>query len=245
MKQVLRTLTATALGAVVLVGCANGGSGKPAAATSSPQAGSTDTPSITAQGTGKVTGTPDTLTVVLGVQTQGPSAKGALDADNQKANALVDTLKRKGVAAKDLQTAGLSIGPTYAANSARISGYQVTNQVRVTLRDLSTAGSLMDAAASVATDAVRVQQVSLSIGNDSALRAQARAQAVRQAHAQAGQMAEAAGVKLGRIRSIREVPISGSNPAYADAAPPVATVPIEPGSEELSVQVEIVCGIDQ
>ena len=50
-------------------------------------------------------GTPDTLRVVLGVETRAPSAKDALAANNDKANALIDTLKQKGVAAKDIENA--------------------------------------------------------------------------------------------------------------------------------------------
>jgi uncharacterized protein len=243
MKPVLRTMSIAALGALVLVGCAD--AGKQAAAAPSSQASATDTPSISVQGTGKVTGTPDTLTVILGVQTQGPSAKGALDANNQKAAALIGALKAKGVAANDLQTAGLSIGPTYAANSARITGYQVTNQVQATLHDLRAAGTVIDAAAAAVTDAVRVEQVSLSIDDDSALRALARAQAVQQAQAQAGQLAKAAGVKLGRIRSITDVPTGSPDTFYRVPAAAPAAVPIEAGSQQLSVLVDIVYDIAQ
>lgn len=42
--------------------------------------------------------------MVIGVQTRGQSAKGALDANSAKATALIDVLKSKGVTAADLQT---------------------------------------------------------------------------------------------------------------------------------------------
>src|SRR5207245_5918540 len=120
-----------------------------------------------------------------GVQTQAASAKAALDANNQKANALVQALKSKGVKAIDLQTSELSIQPMYGDKGQQITGYQVSNMVTANLHDLARAGALIDSAAAVAGDAVRVQQVAFSIGDDTSVHAQARVQAVQQARAQA------------------------------------------------------------
>ncbi|MGH3888724.1 MAG: SIMPL domain-containing protein [Pseudonocardiaceae bacterium] len=243
MKRALSRVAVLALGAVALAGCSGGN--EPAAAAST-SAGSTVLAGITAGGLGTVTGTPDTVTVVIGVQTRGQSAKGALDANNAKATALSDALKSKGVAAADLQTSQLSVNPTYDSATGRITGYEVTNQVTATLQDIGGAGGLIDAAGEAAGDAVRVQQVGFSIDDDSASRAQARADAVRQAQAQAKQTAEAAGVKLGRIHSIIEVPVNPPSPVYRDAAPAgAAPVPIEPGTQKLTVMVEVVYHIDQ
>jgi uncharacterized protein YggE len=207
-------------------------------------------PSIAARGVGLVKGTPDTLHVVLGVETRSASAKDALAANNDKANALIDTLKQKGVAAKDIQTSQLSINPTYDDKGQRITGYQVTNQVTATLHDIAGAGGLIDAAAGAVGDAVRVQSIGFSIDDDSALKAEARTQAVHLAQVQAEQMAKAAGVKLGRIRLISEVPTGGPTPLYnqydsvakggvAAAAP----APVEPGQQQLSLTVDVVWDI--
>ena len=199
-----------------------------------------DPPGITARAVGTVKGAPDLLTVVLGVETRGPKAQGALDANSQKVTALLAALKGGGVAAADVQTSQLSINPTYAQDG-RIDGYDVSNLVTATLRNLAGAGSLVDAAASAAGDAVRVQQLSFSIDDDSAARAAARAAAVKQAQAQAKQMAEAAGVTLGPLRSITEIPATtpfAVRAAGGDAAAS-APVPIEPGTQDLSVTVEV------
>jgi uncharacterized protein YggE len=244
MKPVLRIAAISALGALALAGCGGGSSRTPAAAATSPVA-AIDTHSVTTRGTGMVSGVPDTLTVTLGVQTQSSTAKGALDANSQKANALIQALKSKGVAAKDLQTSELSIQPTYTQNGMQITGYHVTNMVKATLHSLTGAGALIDAAAGAAGDAVRVQQLSFSIGDDTALRSQARAQAVRQAQAQADQMTKAAGAKLGKIRAITEVPVSGPTPVYALGDAKAAAMPIQPGTQELSVLVDITYDIDQ
>lgn len=145
-------------------------------------------------------------------------------------------LKSNGVAAADLQTSQLSVNPTYDSATGRITGYEVTNQVTAKRHDIGAAGGLIDAAGEAAGDAVRVQQLGFSIDDDSAVRAQA----------QAKQMADAAGVRLGRIHSITEVPVNPPSPFYRDPAPAeAATVPIEPGTKELTVMVEVVYDIDQ
>ncbi len=237
MKRGLSGVVVMALAALALAGCA-----EPAASTS---AGPTNFPGITTRGVGTVTRTPDTVTIVIGVQTRAPSAKSALDANTEKATALINVLKSKGVAAADLQTSQLSVNPTSDPASGRITGYEVTNQVTATLRDIGGAGALIDAAGAAAGDAIRLQQLSFSIADGSAARAQARTDAVRQAQAHAKQMADAAGVTLGRIRSITEVTASPPGPFSRDSAVAAAPVPIEPGTQELTVMVELVYAIDQ
>jgi len=229
-RTVAAALAVSAVG-LLAAGCTDG---------SDAQAGTGAPPGISTQATGKVSGTPDTMSVVLGVQTQAPDAAGALQDNANRANALIDTLKEKGVRAEDIQTSGLSVQPTYDPNSSAITGYQVTNQVTATVHDVSAAGGLIDAAAAAAGDAVRVQQTSFSIADDSDLRAQARADAVRQAQAQARQIAEAAGVGLGEVRSITEVPATGPAPYPGAAFDRAPSTPIEPGSQELTVSVAVV-----
>jgi len=244
MKRPLLAIAAVT-GLALVAGCAAqaGQAAAPAAV-----ADNQDRPVIHAQGVGQVKGTPDTLTVILGVETRAASAKDALDSNNSKAKALIDSLKGKGVADKDLQTSQLSISPTYDEKGQRIIGYQVSNQVRATLHDLAGAGGLIDAAAAAAGDAVRVQSVGFSIDDDSTLKAEARTDAVKRAHDQAEQMAKAAGVKLGRVRSISEASASSPPPypyAMGDAAQKSAATPIQPGTQELSLTVNVVYDIEQ
>ncbi len=201
---------------------------------------------IATRGVGRATGTPDTVTVLIGVSTQASSARSALDANNAKANALVELLRNNGVAAKDLRTSQLSINPTYNDKAATITGYQVDNTVQASLHQLSRAGALLDAAVGTIGNAVRIQQISFSIGDDSTLRAQARAQAVSQARAQAAQLAQAAGVKLGSIRSLTELADAGSPISYdmrSAAGSSTASVPLQPGQQEITVAVDLVYDI--
>ncbi|MGS0686081.1 SIMPL domain-containing protein [Nakamurella sp. GG22] len=261
MRKSLSITTVVAAGVLVLAGCSGtpqeqAGAAAPSApvaaaagltSLSSAAAAESDRNTITAQGTGKVLGTPDIATIGLGVETNAASAKDALDQNNKIATDLITVLKDNGVAAEDLQTSQLSVNPVYDDKST-ITGYQVTNLVTVTLRDIPGAGALIDLAGRTAGNSARVQQLSFSIDDDSELKATARADAVKQAQTQAKQMADAAGVQLGAIHSITEVPTYDAIPyatATADSAAAAPSVPIEPGSQELNVVVQVVYDIAQ
>jgi uncharacterized protein len=234
------------MGAAAIDAAAPMKAGLPVSA-AAPVAASVDAHTIATRGVGKASGTPDTLTVMIGVSTHDSNAKAALDANNSKAAALIDLLRKNGVAGKDLQTRQLSINPTYDDKSATITGYQVDDVVQATLHSIARAGKLLDAAAGIAGNAVRVQQIGFSVGDDSALRAQARSQAVNQAKAQAAQIAQAAGVSLGRIRAITEqvdagYPISYDMRAAASGSSD-SSVPLQAGQQELTISVDIVYDI--
>jgi hypothetical protein len=224
--------SALLLGALALTACA---APSPAAA---PAGG------ITARGTGTVTATPDVVTVTLGVQTEGGSAREALDANTGAATALLDVLRGAGVDPADLRTSDLSVYPSYGDDGRRITGYQVTNRVEAVLRDLAGAGALIDAAAGAVGDAVRVDGLAFSVDDDSAARAAARGDAVRRAVAQAQEMAEAAGVALGPLLSVTEVPAPGAPQPFAAAdAALQAAVPLQPGTQDVEVAVDVVHAI--
>lgn len=213
----------------------------------------TDTPSlalgqraITVTATGTATGTPDTLTVQLGVQTQAKTAAAALDANNTKATALIAALTKQGIAKKDLATSDLAIYPTYSENGTAITGYQVTNTVTATLRNVDKAGAVIDAAARAAGDAIRLNQVGFSFDDDTALRAAARADAVKNAMAQAKQLAAAAGVAVGPVLSITEdvvMPGPQPLPARLEAADAGAAMPVLAGEGQLTITVQVVVSI--
>ena len=70
-------------------------------------------PRFTVTGEASVTATPDMATIRTGVTNQGKSAKETSDANAKTANALVAALRAAAIADNDIQTAGLSLQPTY------------------------------------------------------------------------------------------------------------------------------------
>jgi uncharacterized protein YggE len=197
---------------------------------------------ITVVGTGQVTGTPDVADVTIGVSARAKTAADALGVANDRAAKVIATLRDAGVADDDLQTSGLSILPTFDLDT--ITGYEVTNTVHARLRDIARIGAIIDAAARVAGDEIRVQGISFTIDDDSDLLETARTRAVKRARSQAEQLASAAGVEVGDVLSIDEGGVSiPVQYRAADSASAEGSVPVEPGSQTVSLQATVVFAI--
>ena len=126
-----------------------------------------------------------------------------------------------------------------------ITGYQVSNQVSVTLDDLAKLGPALDAL--VRSGANQLGGVSFAIANPKPLAERARTAAVADAAAKAKTLAAAAGVTLGPLLSIEEgsavrpVPMFALQRAAVAAAP--APPPIAIGEETVSVNVSLTYAI--
>lgn len=244
---------AIALAAVVAAGLAGCGSGSdsggspPAAAAREAQATDDRPAQIVARGTGRIEGRPDVMTIRMGISTSAPVAAQALDQASMLSTAMSKTLKENGVAEADLQTSDLSLWPEFDEKGRRIVGYRVTTTYTARLRDLDRAGEVIDVAAKSVGDAVTMQGISFSIDDTGDLLARARADAVERAAAQAEQLAEAAGVRLGPVVSIEE---RRDEPAdeydgYRMRADAASQIAIERGSQELTVDVDVVYELEQ
>ena len=213
----------------------------PAAASGSPTAAA----GITVGGAGKVTGTPDTLRVDLGVSTHGANVSDALRSANSAAAAVQKSLQEHGVADKDIQTSGLSIQPDYdySKGQSKPNGYVVNERVTAVLHDIDKAGNAIGAAADAGGNAIRVNSVSLDLENTSSLITNARSRAFNYAKAKAEQYASAAGRSLGVVLSIDET-VTGPTPQPFDGRAYMATeasaVPIQAGSQDVAVSVTVV-----
>jgi uncharacterized protein YggE len=200
---------------------------------------------ISVSGTGQVTGTPNLLRLSSSVNIARPTVTAAMQAANTVMAAVQQKLKSDGVAAADLQTSGLSVQPnyTYANNSQRLTGYQVSENLSVVLRDLSKAGSIITDAAQVGGDALQIGGATLDIDQDEALITSARQAAFADALAKAKTYAEAAGRTLGAVTSISEStdsqPVTYNFAAAAPAASAAAPVPIQAGSQNVTVNVAV------
>jgi uncharacterized protein YggE len=222
-----------------------GSTAQAATATGQQQGAPSGAGRITVTGTGTVTGTPNQLVLSMGVQVNGGSVSGALAQANQATDRVTAALKGLGVSSGDIQTAGLSIYPSYSDRSQVPTGYQVTESLTATLRQLDKAGQQIQAAADAGGNAITVSNVSLNLTDDGPLLAVARANAMKDARAKADQFARAAGEQLGQIISITPVGSSGPpvfNP-MASASAGSAAVPISPGSQQVSVSVTVVYAV--
>ena len=116
---------------------------------SAPAAAQVATP-IIADGTildvsaeGRSTRVPDVATIRAGVVTQAATAAEALADNATRMAAVLDALKRAGVAPRDTRTANVSLSPQYryADNQPpAVTGYQANNSVAIRFRDIAKAG---------------------------------------------------------------------------------------------------------
>jgi uncharacterized protein len=202
---------------------------------------------ISVNSTGTVKVKPDVADVTIGVSVQRDRAGDAsVDAANEMAK-VIAALQAAGVAAEDIQTTTLSLDPVYDydRSPALIIGYQATNLVNVTIRDLANAGPTIDAA--VDAGATSIGSISFRLEDPAVLESQAREQAMTSARAKADELAAAAGVTITGVISIIET--SGPVPMpvyYAEAAGAArdAATPIMTGSVDIEVSVAVVYSID-
>ena len=201
-------------------------------------------PGITVGGRANVAGTPDTLRLDLSVVATASSVSEALAAANRSADAVQKSLLGNGVEKKDLQTSGLNVQPDYDYSSSgtpRLKGYRVSESVSAKLRNLSRAGDAIGKAVGAGGNAVRVDGISLDLEDTGALVSSARDKAFADARTKAEQYAKVAGRSLGDVVSIAEDVATASPISMpASSAMGKASVPIQPGSQDVSVSVTVV-----
>lgn len=205
-------------------------------ATTSPAPNAT----VTVVGTGTVLGTPDQATMSFGVQVMSSSASGAYSGEASQAQKLIDALRAAGVRESDIQTEWVSLYPDQQNGT-----FSASSSVSAIIHGLAHAGSVIDAAVRATGDSIRLQGISLSIGDTSSLMAGARKAAVQNARARAQQYADAAGMRLGGVVSISES--DGSPQPIRYGALPTAgqAQPIEAGQQTLEVSVTVVYALAQ
>jgi uncharacterized protein YggE len=233
-------LLGSARSGAAATGTINGGGSRAVVLTSSAAGGR-----ITVTGTGTVSGTPNQLALSMGVQTSASSVSTALRQANEAATRVIHSLESAGVRASDIQTSGLSIQPNYSNSSQVPTGYGVSEQLTATLRDLAKAGSQIQSAVTAGGNATTVDGVSLNLTDTSTLLGRARAAAIRDAQAKASQFARALGHTLGAVISVSDqsslpYPIFGAGLALRSAA---GSVPVQPGKQQVSVQITVVYAI--
>jgi uncharacterized protein YggE len=200
--------------------------------------------SITVTGTGRAKGTPDTATLFMGARAQAGTAQEALTAASENANQLLDVIRGAGVPDEDIQTSNVSLYPSFDQGGQQISGYIEENTVTVTIRDITHAGPVIDAASAAVGDELTLGGISFTIDDPEPLRVEARGDAVEQARAQAEQLAELAGGEVGDVLTITDGSVQMPVPLVYREAPAAgaaedAAAPIEPGSQEVTVNVTV------
>lgn len=175
----------------------------PTAAQETPRPSATPA-EVVVTGRGEVRLPPDRGALELSVETRARTAAEAGAENARRQRAVLDTLRRLGLASDDISTVGYGISPDWRSESGdrppRQVGYVARNGVRVELRDLDRLGSIIDAA--LAAGANGVGAVHFRSSREGEAQLAALDSAVTQARARAAVMARAAGGTLGALRQL-------------------------------------------
>jgi uncharacterized protein len=198
---------------------------------------------IVVVGVGSVHVTPDYAQVRGGVTSRDKTVKGAIDANSKIMAAIMATILDSGIAQSDIQTSRFSVQPMYTAPQPgveqKLTGYSVSNQVEVTIHQVSKIGDVVDRL--TAAGATDIGNITFLISDRSKALDQAREAAIADARRKAELYARASGVSLGGVAWITEG--VGNTPPIpfqaARALPAPTPVPISSGEDTLQAQVTV------
>ncbi|GJE17694.1 SIMPL domain-containing protein [Methylobacterium marchantiae] len=190
---------------------------------------------------------PDFASVEIGIEAKGATPAAALDGSSNVARALIALSAGFGVGEADIGTTAVTL--TQAMREVRQpdgsvtetpDGYRAANSVRVRLSDMGKLGELMRKALDAGAN--RIEGVVFGLKDPNAAEATVQVAAMKDAMAQAGRLAEAAGVKLGRPLLIQTAPQGAGMPMAMAAAPmrnkrSGSPVPLAAGTIETSAEV--------
>jgi uncharacterized protein YggE len=215
--------------------------------------------SFTVSGEGKVVAVPDVAELSFGVLTEGGKNLADLQKENaNKTNAIIAFLKESGIDEKDIKTQSYTVTPRYksyycppptgagystSCPPAEIVGYSVSQSVAVKIRDVNKAGDIVGGV--VEKGANTVLGPTFTVDDSTLLENQARKEAIFRAKEKAKAIAGAGGFRLGKILSLQEgiyfpSPISQPFLGKGGYGGESAGIDIEPGSQEIRVNVTII-----
>jgi hypothetical protein len=196
---------------------------------------------------------PDIAILSLGVTRTEKTARDALDGNNTAMSTVLKALKDQGIADRDLQTSGFSIQPQFlypengdgSQKPPVLTGYQVSNMLTVRVRDLSKLGAILDQSVTLGVN----QGGDIRFTNDDPAKTidEARKAAVKAAIAKAKTLADAAGVKVGRVLEINDTAVQAQPQPMmrmSMAKEAADAVPVATGENSYSVSVSVTFAID-
>ena len=123
---------------------------------------------ISVTGSASSLSAPDTLIILLGVETEAKTASESLSQNSNALNAVISSLNNSGIPEDDIQTSNFSIYPIYDnikdsnGNYQQILiGYRVSNIISIQTEKIDSAGNIIDAA--VSSGANKVDNVSFQL----------------------------------------------------------------------------------
>ena len=199
---------------------------------------------IQVTGQAQISVPPDMVRIAFAVETQAPNAREASTRNASTMEAVTSALRRSPEEGLSIETFGYDLQPLYGRATAgeirQIEGYRALNNISVSVKDVSAAGSLIDIA--VEAGANRVASLRFQVSDPGPARLQALREAVAMAQDEARTIADAMGVPLGpplEVRGGSNLPrvreLARAQPAFNTAV----STPIEAGLQMISASVTI------
>ena len=211
-------------------------------------------PTLTVAAEGKVRLPPDKALVSLAVETAGESLETVQDENRKKMRQILERLQQLGIEEKRIQTSSLNVTPHYPPRPRRqgsessvpevpkIIGYTVNHSLMVEVQDLDRIGRVVDAA--LKAGANRFSRITWALEDERPAQLEAIKVAAQGAREKAKTLAQALGVKLGRLLEATEGGARLVSPRHqlastrmSMAMSEASEVPLSPG--ELAVQATV------
>jgi len=202
-------------------------------------------------GQGEATAVPDIAMLSLGIEARADTVAEAQAQASEAMDKVMEALKDSGIDEKDIQTQRFSIYPITRwvehRDKEEIIGYRVTNIVVAKIREVDKAGVIIDAVAEAGGDYTRIQGISFAIDDPEPYYEEARAKAMEDAKKKAEQLADLAGVSLGKPTYVSEGAVywpPTTRGFYEGGVPvPAPETPISPGELKITVNVQVAYAI--
>ena len=202
-----------------------------------------DDATITVTGSASVSLKADYARISVGVSTKDKTVEAAAKQNNAAIFAVIEALKEAGVLEEDIATSNYSVYAEYDYSSMggqKLSGYNVTNQLTVIIRDMEHIGATLDKA--TAAGANNIYNIEFLSTKADEAQDEATVYAVQDAIRRARLLASAAGLNLGGIKSISDSVASYGivTRSYASKLDALAGNSILPDDTSVSASVTIV-----
>jgi uncharacterized protein YggE len=243
MSRIATLILAVGLATLLVIGLghSNASGGRDVQLSTVPQPIQGAEPTVTVVGEGTASIKPDVAWLDIGVETSGQTASETAQNNQGKMDQVLASLQSLGIADQDIQTVAYNINPDYGSEQGQasgVTGYRVTNTIRVTVRNLDQVGQVLDQVTQAGAN--NIFGITFGTQDQAAPQAEARAKAVADARARAEDLAKLSGYQLGDLLSISEDTGGGSVP-MANA---INATPVEPGQIEIRGRVQVTYALD-
>jgi hypothetical protein len=174
---------------------------------------------ITVTGSGEGFAVPDIATFWFTLRAEGDNVAVAQEQVTRQSKDVISALRQEGIEEKDIQTTGYNAYPRYEWQQKTIVcplgsdcppgdrerilvGYEVSQNVRVKVRDITISGEILGTLGGLNVD--NINGPSLEIDDEDSIQAEAREEAIADAKSKAKALASQLDVRLGKVVSFQE-----------------------------------------